>query len=88
MTFAELHEILDNEDIKLSKAELEEIIYELKQDVYQEFCKALETKSVKRHEIRRIGFYDGEQNAFQIVLNLLEHLDIKEEQRSAKGKKI
>ena len=74
MTFTELHEILDDENKKLSPAELRQVIYELKQDAFNEFGKCLETKSLKRQEIRNIGFYDGEQNAFQIVLDLLEHL--------------
>lgn len=74
MTFTELHEILDNEQRKLSPAELKQVIYELKQDAFNEFSKCLENKTINRQEIRDIGFYDGEQNAFQIVLDLLEHL--------------
>lgn len=80
MTFEQLHEILDNEERKLSKAELEQTIYELKQDAFNELRKALETKSNTRFEIRKIGFYDGEQNAFHIILRLLEHLKIKEDE--------
>lgn len=75
MTTSELHEILDNENRKLTLAELKQVIYELKQDAFCEFGKSLETKSLNRQEIRNIGFYDGEQNAFQIVLDLLEHFD-------------
>lgn len=77
MTFAELHEILDNEDRKLSKAELEEVIYQLKQDTYEEFCRLVETEPVSTI-IQKRGFYHGETNAFQIVLDLLEHLEDKE----------
>lgn len=78
MTFYELHQILDNEDRKLSKAELEEVIYQLRQDVYKEFCSIVSDNPVSPILIRKARFYDGEQNAFQIVLDLLEHLDIKE----------
>lgn len=78
MTFDELHEILDNEDRKLSKAELEEVIYQLKQDALNEFMRVPETTHKNLQNLRKIGFYDGEQNAFQIVLDLLEHLEDKE----------
>lgn len=74
MTVAELHAILDNKDRVLSFKELCDIIYELKQDVYTELCKATLSNSTRIIETaRKIGFYDGEQNAFQIVLDLLEH---------------
>lgn len=75
MTFSELHEILDNEDRKLSKAELEEIIYKLKQDCADEVYKRMLGTIEEAIETE---FYSGEQNAFQIVLDLLEHLEIKE----------
>ena len=75
MTTAELHKILDDENRKLSLAELKQVIYEMKQDAFNEFGKALETKTQNRQAIRNIGFYDGEQNAFQICLDLLEHLE-------------
>lgn len=72
MTTADLHKILDSDNRKLSLDELKQVIYELKQDAFTEFGKALETKTQNRQEIRNIGFYDGEQNAFQICLDLLE----------------
>lgn len=67
MTFTELHEILDDENKKLSPTELRQVIYELKQDAFNELI---------RCEIGGFDykFYEGEQNAFQIVLDLLEHL--------------
>lgn len=74
MTFTDLHKILDDANRKLSLGELKQVIYELKQDAFTEFGKALETKTQNRQDIRNIGFYDGEQNAFQIALDLLEHL--------------
>lgn len=68
MTTTELHKILDDENRKLTLAELKQVVYELKKDCFEEICK-LEPQS---WEYR---FYIGEQNAFQIVLDLLEHLD-------------
>ena len=69
MTTEELHEILDNPQRKLTLAELQQTIYELKQNALGEWNKALE------HENLHIGqFYCGENNAFQICLDLLEHL--------------
>lgn len=68
MTTTELHEILDNENRKLTVAELKQVVYELKQDAFNELI---------RSEIggMQYKFYEGEQNAFQIVLDLLEHLE-------------
>lgn len=74
MTTADLHKILNDENRKLSLDDLKQVIYEMKQDAFNEFGKSLERKSLNRQDIRNIGFYDGEQNAFQIVLDLLEHL--------------
>lgn len=68
MTTEQLHEILDNEDKKLTVSELQEVIYKLKNDCSTEFNNA----TTKRDE----GFYIGEQNAFQICLDLLEHLQV------------
>lgn len=67
MTFTELHKILDDENRKLSLDELKQVIYELKQDAFNELI---------RSEIGGMQYkwYEGEQNAFQIVLDLLEHL--------------
>lgn len=67
MTTAELHKILDDENRKLSLDKLKQVIYEMKQDAFNEMCKS---KLASRNCI----WYEGEQNAFQIVLDLLEHL--------------
>lgn len=73
MTFEELHEILDNEDKKLSLKELEQVIYELKQDCFNREYLLLDM--FRSEEVKfKIRYYQGEQNAFQIVLDLLEHL--------------
>lgn len=68
MTTADLHKILDDENYKLLLDELKQVIYELKQDAFNELI---------RSEIggMQYKFYEGEQNAFQIVLDLLEHLE-------------
>lgn len=55
MTTAELHKILDNENRKLSLDELKQVIYEMKQDTFNEFEKSLERKSLNRQDIRNIG---------------------------------
>lgn len=82
MTDTELHEILDNEQRKLSPAELRQVIYELKQDCLKEMAKLLEEYNnwgcEREDYLPKNGFYNGEQNAFQIVLDLLEHLKGKE----------
>ena len=70
MTFEELHEILDDEHRKLSKEELQEVIYELKQDCFNEVYKR---KNISLDDER---YYLGESNAFQICLDLLEHLEV------------
>lgn len=68
MTTAELHLILDDENKKLSKEDLERVIYELKEDVYDEALK--QDICTFNHY-----YYMGEENAFYICLKLLEHLD-------------
>ena len=78
MTFTELHEILDNENKKLSPAELRQVIYELKQDCFKEDAELLDdyvnNRCGKARYFRQNGYLMGEQNAFQIVLDLLDHL--------------
>ena len=69
MTTAELHEILDNEERKLTADELKEVIYQLKQDVFAKYSEALEHANLHISQ-----YYCGESNAFQICLDLLEHL--------------
>ena len=74
MTFEQLHEILDDEKRKVSKEELAQIIYELKQDCLNEvYCidqgyYSPNTANAYEH------FYMGKSNAFQICLDLIEHL--------------
>ena len=69
MTTAELHKILDDENRKLTTDELKEVVYQLKQDCFDEVLKA-----DGKDDIYLLGFYNGETNAFQICLDLLEHL--------------
>jgi hypothetical protein len=69
MTTEELHEILDNEERKLTADELKEVIYQLKQDTFENYGEALEVENLHISQ-----YYCGETNAFQICLVLLEHL--------------
>lgn len=76
MTHSELHELLDSEN-PLTLAQVEKAVEEMKHDVENENYRlvrkldgklsAKETERVKR-EIR---YYDGEANAFYIVLQLI-----------------
>lgn len=83
MTTADLHKILDDENRRLSLDELKQVIYELKQDCAQEENKLIDdylNDTIKDDEYyhRNAGSYSGEQNAFQIALDLLEHLQDQE----------
>ena len=71
MTTNELHEILDDESKKITVKELCQIVYELKKDTFEEYYKEYDLKNANNY---KLAFYDGESNAFQIVLDLLEHL--------------
>lgn len=64
MTTEELHLILDNPRKKVTVKELKQIVYELKMDCVGELACGEHMAS----------FYTGEVNAFQIVLDLLDHL--------------
>lgn len=79
MTTVELHKILDDKNKKLSVKELQQVIYELKQKSYtknssltKEYNKGYTSKEFFT---MYSNYYSGEQNAFQIALDLLEHLD-------------
>ena len=69
MTTAELHEILDDENRKLTADELKEVVYQLKQDTFEKYGEALEVENLHISQ-----FYLGETKAFEICLDLLEHL--------------
>lgn len=68
MTFEELHEILDDESRKLSRQQLSQATYELRQDCFDEIYNNENLTNLQRQ------FYYGEANAFQICLDLIEHL--------------
>lgn len=70
MTTAELHEILDDENRKLTADELKEVVYQLKQDCINEQYEHTMSKNLEKAE-----YYAGEVNAFYICLDLLEHLE-------------
>ena len=67
MTYTELHQILDDENKKLTPSELKQVIYDLKQDCFHA------QRDLKADSWEH-PYYSGEQNAFQIALDLLEHL--------------
>lgn len=73
MTTNELHDILDDENKKLSLNELREVIYQLKNDVINEAYKY--SGRTNKQACYEYGYYLGEQNAFYLVLDLLEHLE-------------
>ena len=62
MTNGELHDILDDENKKISLKEFRDILYELIDD-----C--------TREAINNLSFYQGEINAFYISLDLSEHIE-------------
>lgn len=69
MTTAELHEILDDENRKLTADELKEVVYQLKQDTFEKYGEELEVENLHISQ-----FYLGETKAFESCLDLLEHL--------------
>ena len=71
MTTEELHEILDNPQRKLTADELKEVVFQLKQDVFEKYCEEMSNDNIPNSQ-----FYGGETNAFQIFLDLLEHLEV------------
>lgn len=71
MTFEQLFEILGNPNRKLTKTELCEVLYQLKQDCFAESCKAFD-----KNDMHKYQYYNGEVNAFYICIDLLEHLEV------------
>jgi hypothetical protein len=72
MTTAELHEILDDENRKITLKEYQEILYQLKSDVIH----TLANSKVSTDEER---WYAGEMNGFQLALDLSEHIKEKDD---------
>ena len=75
MTTAELYEILDDENKKITLKEYQEILYQLKRDVQDEIVKL--TKEDITHP--KLKWYYGEMTGFQLALDLSEHIE--EEQK-------
>ena len=71
MNAAELHEILDDENRKLTADELKEVVYQLKQDCWGEYSKENDKFNV---DYKKLAEYRGKANAFHICLDLFEHL--------------
>lgn len=76
MTTAELHQILDDENKKITLKEYQEILYQLKWDVCDEICKLTE-EDISHPKIK---WYNGEMNGFQLALSLSEHIKEKEDE--------
>ena len=76
MTVEELHQILDDENKKITLKEYQEILYELNWDVQSEICK-LTKEDITHPEIK---WYNGEMNGFQLALSLSEHIKEKEDE--------
>lgn len=72
MTAEELQKILQD-DKKLTIEDVQGILWELKQDCFNETYKALNKETE--------NFYHGEINAFYICLDLLEKVDIDNNQK-------
>lgn len=70
MTIAELHSILDDKNKKISLKEFQEILFQLKYDTV-----AFATKEdFVNGTSNKYYWYNGETNAFQIALDLSEHI--------------
>lgn len=75
MTTAELHEILDDENRKLTADELKEVINKLLDSLAEQYRKDVgKPKTMAEIIERRLSMYIGEMKAFHICLDLLEHL--------------
>lgn len=72
MTVAELHEILDDENKTISFKEYQDVLYQLKNDT---IAFATREEFEKQEQTPKCNFYYGETNAFQIALNLSEHIN-------------
>lgn len=69
MTNGELHDILDDENKKISLKEFRDILWKLKEDSLHEAYKL----SYLMHPTAK--YYCGEVNAFYIALDLSEHIE-------------
>ncbi len=82
MTFTELQSILGNKEKTLTRFDLEKIVFELKNDVSIAADKALSLSAEMKRDFQRKSlllrehhFLRGERTAYQVVLDLLDHLE-------------
>lgn len=68
MTVVELHQILDDENKKITLKEYQEILFKLKWDAVSEVSK------LPIEQMNRFSWYNGEVNGFQLALDLSEHI--------------
>lgn len=71
-TTTELHQILDDENKKITLKEYQEILFDLKWDTIEKASK------VPVGQISAFQWYNGEMNGFQLALSLSEHINEKE----------
>lgn len=69
MTVAELREILDDKNRKITLKEYREILYQLRWDTVNEQVKYIEDDDI------RYSWYNGEMNGFRIAFDLSEHIE-------------
>lgn len=74
MTVAELHEILDDENKKITLKEYQDILFQLKHDCTQQIVDWDYDITSKEYQ-----WYCGEMNGFQLALDLSEHIKGEEE---------
>lgn len=67
MTTAELHKYLDDDKCVLTIKQVTDIINEMFEDVFHE-----QYKNYSKDNLDKYHYYAGEQNAFRIVLRLLD----------------
>lgn len=72
MTTEKLLEILDDENVKLSKKELVNVVYSLWRDCVNESYRFTSCDDLNTSYF--LGYFSGEANAFRLVLDLLDHL--------------
>lgn len=68
MTAAELYQILDDKNKKITLKEYQEILYQLNLDVESEIRK------LTKEDVSIKWYYNGGMNGFKFALNLSEHI--------------
>ena len=72
MTVAELHEILDDKNKKITLKEFQRLLWEMQKDANEEHTKY-------EFNDKEFQWYCGEMNGFQLALDLSEHIEEEQE---------